>query len=97
MIKPSIVEGTVTAPPSKSFTHRAMILGALTHSEFVLKNPLVSEDTEATLDALHSLGADISLSSGRLSIHCEELKSVNPLIDTRNSGTTMRLMAGVAS
>lgn len=97
VIRPSIVEGTVTAPPSKSFTHRAMILGALTHSEFILKNPLVSEDTEATLDALHSLGADISLSSGRLSIHCEELKSVNPLIDTRNSGTTMRLMAGVAS
>jgi 3-phosphoshikimate 1-carboxyvinyltransferase len=97
VIRQSTVEGTVTAPPSKSFTHRAMILGALTRSEFVLKNPLVSEDTKATLDALHSLGTDIFLSSGRLTIHCEELKSVEPLIDSRNSGTTMRLMAGVAS
>ncbi len=97
MIRPSTLEGTVTAPPSKSFTHRAMILGALTRSQFALRNPLVSEDTKATLDALHALGTDVFLSSGRLTIHGEELKPSPQPIDARNSGTTMRLMAGVAS
>ena len=50
MIRSSVAKGTVTAPPSKSFTHRAMLLGALTGSRFFLKNPLVSDDTNATLN-----------------------------------------------
>lgn len=97
MIRSSIAKGTVVAPPSKSYTHRAMVLGALTHSQFQLRRPLVSEDTNATLEALQAFGAEVSGRMGELRIQCEELEHPRTVIDARNSGTTMRLMTGVAS
>ena len=87
----------MTAPPSKSCTHRAMVLGALTHSNFTLHNPLMAEDTVATLDALHALGTEIRSSSMGMKIHCEGLRPAYGVVDAKNSGTTMRLIAGVAS
>lgn len=97
MIRSSVASGTVTAPPSKSYTHRAMVLGALTGEPFYLKSPLMSEDTNATLDALHRMGAEVEHNSGYLRIYCEGLSTPRGTIDARNSGTTIRLMTGVAS
>jgi 3-phosphoshikimate 1-carboxyvinyltransferase len=74
-----------------------MVLGALSHSHLILKNPLISEDTKATLDALFAMGAEIGKRSDGLMIYCEKLRGAPGTIDARNSGTTMRLMAGVAS
>lgn len=74
-----------------------MVLGALTHSHFSLKNPLISEDTKATLDALFAFSADVRSNSGVVKIFCDELRPSPGVIDARNSGTTMRLIAGVAS
>lgn len=85
------------APPSKSYTHRAMVLGALTHSHFSLEGPLLSEDAIATLDALHAFGAEIRSSHSGMRIHCEELRPPRGTIDAKNSGTTIRLIAGLAS
>ncbi len=96
-MKSSVATGTVTAPPSKSYTHRAMVLGALTHSSFSLVNPLLSEDTRATLDALYSLGTEFRSTTKGVTIHCEELKGSRAVIDAKNSGTTIRLIAGVVS
>lgn len=87
----------MTAPPSKSYTHRAMVLGALTHSHFTLHNPLVADDTVATLDALHALGTEIRSSSSGMKIYCDELRPPHGVIDAKNSGTAARLIAGVAS
>jgi 3-phosphoshikimate 1-carboxyvinyltransferase len=87
----------VTASPSKSCTHRAMVLGALTHSSFTLRNPLMAEDTIATLDALHALGTEIRSNSTGMKINCEELRPAYGVIDAKNSGTTMRLIAGIVS
>ena len=97
MIKSSVAKGTVTAPPSKSCTHRGMILGALTHSNFTLRNPLMAEDTVATLDALHAFGTEIRSNTTGLRIHCEELRPSYGVIDAKNSGTTIRLITGLAS
>jgi len=74
-----------------------MVLGALSHSHLMLKNPLISEDTKATLDALYAMGAEIGERPGGLMIHCEKLTGAPETIDARNSGTTMRLIAGIAS
>ena len=92
-----MAKGTVTAPPSKSYTHRAMVLGALTHNHFTLKNALISEDTKATLDALFAMGTEVRSRSGGVNIHCEELRASPGVIDAKNSGTTIRLMTGIAS
>lgn len=74
-----------------------MVLGALTHGPFVLKRPLMSEDTKATLDALHLMGASIGGDSSAVKINCDELAQAAATIDAKNSGTTMRLMTGIAS
>lgn len=97
VIRPSTASGTVTAPPSKSYTHRAMVLGALTRSRFSLKSPLMSDDTKATLEALQSMGAEVDVQQTYVRIRLEELKSATGTIDARNSGTTMRLLTGVAA
>lgn len=89
--------GTVTAPPSKSYTHRAMVLGMLTHESFTLRNPLLSEDTKATMDAIFALGSEVRIDSNSVRIHCDELRAPPGVIDARNSGTTIRLVAGIAS
>ncbi len=97
MIKSSVAKGSATAPPSKSYTHRALILGALTNSEFLLRNPLISDDTKATLDALYAFGTEFRSVSSGIAIHCEQLRKAAGVVDARNSGTTIRLMTGVAS
>ncbi len=97
MIKSSTARGTALAPPSKSYTHRAMVLGALTHSTFTLKHPLISEDTRATLDALHLLGASVTGTQADVNIICDTLSQAAGIIDAKNSGTTMRLITGLAS
>ncbi len=97
-MRSSTARGTVTAPPSKSYTHRAMVLGALTKDRFTLKNPLLSDDTKATLEALSSIGTDVDVRpGGQIRLTCPELKAPRGVIDVRNSGTTIRLMSGIAS
>jgi 3-phosphoshikimate 1-carboxyvinyltransferase len=97
MVRSSTASGTVTAPPSKSYTHRAMVLGALTGSRFSLKSPLMSDDTKATLEALQCMGAEVDVQQAYVRIRLEELKPATATIDARNSGTTMRLLTGIAS
>ncbi len=48
---------TVTAPPSKSLSHRALIAAALADGVSVLRNVLESDDTGRTLDVLGACGA----------------------------------------
>jgi len=74
-----------------------MVLGALTHGPFTLNHPLISEDTKATLDALEVMGASVRSNSASVSIHCDDLGPATSVIDAKNSGTTMRLMTGIAS
>ncbi len=74
-----------------------MVLGALTRSHFTLHNPLVADDTIATLDALHALGAEIRNDASGMRIHCDTLRAPHRVIDAKNSGTTARLVSGLVS
>ena len=49
--KASEIEGVVKSPPSKSYTHRALLLACLAHGQSRLRDPLYSADTMATLKA----------------------------------------------
>jgi len=57
----------------------------------------MSEDTKATLDALYAFGTEFRSVSTGMAIHCEQLRKAAGVIDARNSGTTIRLMTGIAS
>ena len=93
----STVGGEAIAPPSKSYTHRAIILGALTGEKCEVRRPLISEDTAATLSAVAMMGAQIEEENGLIRIECPTLSAPRKSINVRNSGTTLRLISGVAS
>ncbi len=94
---PSHVSGTVRAPPSKSYTHRALVLGALSGGTCTIQRPLRSEDTDATLAGIASFGASIEREGDDLRISGGRLQAPGKTVDARNSGTTLRLLSGVAS
>ena len=94
---PSRVSGTIRAPPSKSVTHRAIVLTVLSSGSSQIRRPLRSEDTDATLDGVVAFGAHVVRDRVSVRIDCDSLRVPNGPIDARNSGTTLRLLAGVAS
>ena len=94
---PSKVSGTIRAPPSKSVTHRAIVMAALSGGPCRIRHPLRSEDTDATASGMAAFGVDIATSDDGLRVSSGPLQASAKPIDTRNSGTTLRLLAGVAS
>jgi 3-phosphoshikimate 1-carboxyvinyltransferase len=97
-ITPSSIEGEVTAPPSKSYTHRAVIAASLAAGESLIENPLLSDDTLYTINACRSLGADIKL-EGNLKIKGTggKIKASKERIFAGNSGSTIRMIAPLAA
>ncbi len=97
-IDKSSIKGEVFAPPSKSYTHRAITLAALSKESTVIR-PLISADTLATVRASEMFGASIERKVDRLIIHGIDGKPNIPddVIDAANSGTTLRFMTAVAA
>lgn len=96
----SNIGGVVKAPPSKSYSHRAIILASLAKGTSKLYDMLYSEDTLASINVCQTLGAQITKKDDCLEVIGTGGKlhnsSENP-IDLANSGTTLRLMTSVAS
>ncbi len=97
-IDKSSIKGEVFAPPSKSYTHRAITLAALS-KESIVRRPLISADTLATVRASEMFGASVEREEDRLIIHGINGKPKIPddVIDAANSGTTLRFMTAVAA
>ena len=68
MEKVSGIDLMFTAPPSKSYTHRALIAGALAEGKTTIFRPLEAEDTKLTAGALRSLGVVVEDQPGRIII-----------------------------
>lgn len=93
------VDVRVRAPPSKSYTHRALIAAALAEGDSMIIEPLVAEDTLLTLSALSQLGVAIEERENGILIHGTGgvlCPGGRVTIDLKNSGTSMRLLASVA-
>ncbi len=90
-------EGKVSPPPSKSHTHRAIIMSALSEGRCEVSSPLISFDTWATMDAVRAMGAVVTEREGSVTVECESIHAPDRTIDVMNSGTTMRLMTGISS
>ncbi len=94
----SEVWGSVEAPPSKSYTHRAIVIGSLGKYAKIEK-PLLSADTLASVAACRALGAEISVKDDVIEIAGVIGKPQVPgdVINAANSGTTLRLCASMAA
>jgi 3-phosphoshikimate 1-carboxyvinyltransferase len=93
------LEGEVNAPPSKSYTHRAIIMATLANGTSKITNPLIGQDTKATITACQELGATVDCAQGEALVVTREdrLKTPGDVINVNNSGTTMRIMTAVAA
>lgn len=89
--------GEVYAPPSKSYTHRAILITSLGPGGKVMR-PLLSADTRATISASEAFGAKISL-NGDVSITgvSDRPRTPEDVINVLNSGTTLRFCSAVAA
>ena len=95
-IHPGTVRGTVVAPPSKSYTHRAYLLGLLAEGTTTVRDALESEDPRATREAIEHLGAHVT-TTDHTSIQSDGLvRAPHAPIDCLNSGTTLRLLTAIA-
>lgn len=97
-ISPSRVSGTVRAPPSKSYTHRA-ILAAGYADGATIRDPLFSADTAATARAVDAFGGETARADGDLEVtgFAGDPSTPDDVIDCANSGTTMRLTTAAAA
>ena len=92
-IPESRVAGRVRAPPSKSYTHRA-ILAAGYGTDATVTDPLVSADTRATMRAVAAFGGSVDRGDDRVSVSGFDGRPDVPddVIGCANSGTTTRLV-----
>lgn len=93
-IFPSHLCGHVTAPPSKSISHRALICAALAEGESVISNLAFSQDILATVDVLTAIGAKIE----KVDDSTLKVEGINGkpkslgVLGCRESGSTLRFM-----
>ena len=92
------IEGVVELPGDKSISHRYAIVAALAEGRSEILNYSTAADCRSTLDCLRRLGIEIDLTSERLRISGKGLTGLQAprrSLDAENSGTTMRMLAGV--
>ncbi|MCX6767338.1 MAG: 3-phosphoshikimate 1-carboxyvinyltransferase [Candidatus Micrarchaeota archaeon] len=99
IVTPGAIRGMAEAPPSKSYTHRAIILAALAKGKSVIDKALVSDDTLYTAEACMALGAKIERKGSTFIVNGTggELGARAKKVFIGNSGTTIRLMSSVAA
>ena len=91
------VVARIRAPPSKSYTHRALILAALADGVSHITGQLDADDTRVTARALSALGVRISWEQDLITVYGTggRLRGPSEPIDMGDSGTSMRLLTAV--
>lgn len=90
---PSFAKGEITAPPSKSMAHRALISAALANGESRLSPIALSEDMLATMDCLAALGAEFQREGETVFVRGMEYpKNTGKALCCRESGSTLRFL-----
>lgn len=99
LIKPSLLKGTITPPPSKSLSHRAIICAALCKDEGIseIDNLILSDDIKATIKGMRRLGAQIDIEQNKNKTFCLHIRGSkrnieSAEIDCKESGSTLRFL-----
>ena len=87
--------GRIRVPGDKSLSHRALIVGALAAGESTVRGLSDGDDVHRTAEALRALGA--SVDGARVSGGPDRLHAPDGPLNLGNSGTSLRLLAGVVA
>ena len=102
IVQPSaVVDATVTVPGDKSVSHRALMLGGIAEGKSTISGFLAGEDCLSTMAAMSAMGVEIEQNSATdivvNGVGLRGLVEPSQELDLGNSGTAMRLMAGLLS
>jgi len=92
------INGEIKIPGDKSISHRSAIISSLTIDTVIIKNYLFSQDCINTIEVLKKLGVTIEKLEENLVVYgkgIEGFKEPGDVLYVGNSGTTIRLLAGV--
>ena len=92
------VGGELSVPGDKSISHRALLLSAIADGSSTIRGFLQSEDCLATLRALQAMGVEVATQGTELRVSGVGpggLRGPSAPLDLGNSGTAIRLLAGV--
>ncbi len=92
------LQGNVALPGDKSISHRALILGSISDGDCRVTGLSTAEDIHSTASCMKSLGVKINKAKDGVIVHgvgMEGLQASKKTLDAGNSGTTLRLLAGV--
>ncbi|MBX5477703.1 MAG: 3-phosphoshikimate 1-carboxyvinyltransferase [Pyrinomonas methylaliphatogenes] len=91
------LQGRLRVPGDKSISHRAAMIAALARGRSLLSNFSTSADCASTLDCLRALGVSVERDGTTVVIEGRggDLSAPSSALDCGNSGTTMRLLAGI--
>jgi len=97
-IEKSKLNGTITCPSNKSYTHRAIFLAALSDGKSIVKKILRSNDISATISACRGFGVEVEEVEDKVTINNTIDSTVdNSMINAENSGTTIRIAIAIAA
>ncbi len=100
-IQPTLLNGDILPPPSKSQAHRAVIAAALAGGVSRLENLTGSQDIDATLACMAAMGAGVERGERETRIHglghsIPQTDGLLPSFDCGESGSTLRFLIPVA-
>lgn len=96
-VNPSRINGTITAPASKSAMQRACAAALLKGGRTVLHNPGVSNDDEAALNIIQQLGAKVQKVDDTIIIESNGVEPVSNEINCGESGLSARMFTSIAA
>lgn len=92
------IKGQLRVPGDKSISHRAALIAALANGTSIVSNFSPGADCAATIACLEALGVAIAEKEGKLIVNGVGRQGFKPAtapLDCGNSGSTMRMLAGV--
>jgi len=100
IIKPvTSINGSLVVPGDKSISHRAVMLGAIAKGETEISGFLNADDCQSTIRVFRQLGTTIeqidSTTYKVTGLGLRGLQEPTEILDVGNSGTTIRLIAGI--
>ena len=88
--------GRITLPGDKSISHRAAMIAALSSGASQITNFSTARDCASTIDCLRKLGASVQFNQDKIMFSGgDKLTEPSERLDCGNSGSTMRILAGV--
>ncbi len=97
VVSPSIINGTLVAPTSKSSMQRACAAALLHDGETIISNPGKSNDDLAALDIIQKLGASVAINNEKLIINNDGNKQPLGDINCGESGLSIRMFTPIAA